>query len=386
MGATASINAGKRLWRTSPMACASLTILAAYWAIASMVLMLDPYDIYPWGKPTSIDSANLTDDNMLLVAAVAKNPRIDLLMIGSSTAIHYSGDDLRGAFPGSRYPFNLSYYAVRPLDRALTMATVARYSRAKKLIVWLDWSYSLPERTKLPVFPAFMYDETWFSGLRVVNYTSLKVCLRLLRGVPIFPDFQKRLADENADLQAEYAVFQTRKSREQLAALVNRYRPIIDRPGKMACSALPGLMSGLIAPLRTWIRPSRSIDIVIPAYSPAFYYVRGDSGSGLNLADQLTLRRCVFQETASMANVRIIALDADKLLTDDPKNYVDSAHLFGPRALNIALGDIAQGRYLLTSQNIEHYLAELRQRVVNYQVDVQTTGLAVHTGRQGGPP
>lgn len=356
------------------MLLAPLGLLVVYWVVATIIIFLDPFDIYSWGIRTPVDLHNTTDDNRYLVDAVAKDPTIDLVMVGSSTAMPYSPEDLRRAYPDSLRPYNLSYDAARPVDRTAVINTIADRSKAKRLVVWLDWSYAMPKEAQNPTFPSYMYDSSRYNDLRMVNETAFGASVRILRGRNPFADYPKRLAVRNLRWQQSYAEFQSPAAMRTLASKIRMYRPTIDRPGAKGCSSLSALDSGLVEPLRKWAMSGRPADVIIPAYSPAFYFDRGDPASGLRLADQLMLRRCLVLQTAGFAGVRIFALDADAQLTGNLSNYKDPGHLFGQGALGIALNHIAKADLIVGPKNVESYLGSLRLRVVNYEIDARRGG------------
>ena len=297
----------KALWRY-PILLVCVALLAAYWAAATLVLTNDPFDVYAWGKPVALDRDNLTDDSKLLVSAIAKDPKIDLLMIGSSTTRFYSVEDLRAAFPDAGHPYNFTYHMVRPSDRNISSGILLRHTRARRVIIWLDWAYALPPAMQVEAFPAYQYDEAWFNDLRMVNGQGLSATLDRLSGRPMFSDWRDRLGEEHRGDRTIYAAFQSAAGRAALGALVTKNRGMIDRPGARTCAELPGFTAGLLPQLEHWAASGRRADIVIPAYSPAFYYSRAD-GTGLKLSDQLMLRRCLVEGVADLPTVRVIALD-----------------------------------------------------------------------------
>lgn len=349
------------------MALALLVVLVMYWVIATIVISLDPFEIYGWGKLAHVDPRNTTNDNQYLLDAVAKDPSIDFVMVGSSTASPYSPADIQHAYPDARRPYNLSYDGARPADRRIVMNTLVDRSKAKRLVVWLDWFYGLPLRAQNPTFPSYMYDNFPYDDLRMVNETAFGASLRLLRGANVFADFAVRLANRQAQLRKAYTKFQSPRSMRNLSFEVKLYRPVIDRPGAKNCSSLEALQAGLIQPLTKWVASGRAADIIIPAYSPAFYFDRGDPASGVKLEDQLMLRRCAALAAAKLPGVRVIALDADTQLTGNLANYHDPGHLYGRRPLQTALDHIAHADLLLTPQNVEPYVAALRERVIEYR-------------------
>lgn len=351
------------LW---PFVLVSITFVILYWVVAAFVLIEDPYNIYSWSRPSRLQGEDITDDNRLLVAAVAKNPDIDLLMVGSSTAMSYFPDDIKRAFPESRNPYNLSYAGAQPFDRNLTLNTVLRYGKPKRVIIWFDYTYALPSKAEREEFPAYLYGTTPINDLRMVNQGAVRAAYYKARGQYIFPHYAVDLEKRERARASQYKAFQSKAGVASVRAAVSRYRGSVLRPGVKSCHQLPALTDQLLPQLAEFSKRGWKVDVVIPAYSPAFYYMSGAMGSSFALNNQLMLRRCLIRGAGNMQNVQIVELDDDSVLVNNFGNFRDPYHIFGRSALDRALSDLNAGAQRLTSGNVNSYLASLSKRVVDY--------------------
>lgn len=348
------------------MACAAL--LAGYWTVAAVVIATDPFDIYPWGATALVDRDDVTDDNKQAISAILKNLPSDLVMVGASTSIAYSPEDLRRAFPASQHPVNLSYGGVRPADRKAVLDQVIGHSAARHVIIWLDWSYGLSPREQVGAFPAYLYNDTVLDDLRMVNLNAIKIVLDHWAGRPMFPHFRTDLALIERSYTGEYQGFHSPEGVAELRRATVQYREATTRPSNRQCSGLEALTGQLVPQLRALLHQQRRVDLVVPPYSPGFYYVQAAAGNNQVFRDQVLLRRCVVEATAGMRGLNIYALDADRALTGDLRNYKDTSHLFGSAALTRAIAGVGDPTYRLTPQNVDAYLERLERDVSEFSV------------------
>jgi len=350
------------------MLWAALGLLVAYWLIAILVLAIDPFDVYPWGWRTRLPEVDTTDDSKFLVAVAAKDPAIDLVMIGSSVSDSYTPEQIQGVFPSVHDAWNMSYPAASPADRALTVDTFLKYSHAKRFIIWIDWTYTLPPTKQRDNFPAYLYDSSYANDLQMVNQEALSAIWDLLRGPGAFWKI-KLLEEQRSTLDAaNFKAFQTPDAMRNLELLIRANRRPLSGAWRFPCSRYPALDLQLLPELRRFSQRHISVDLVFPAYSPAAYYVADFRGKEAMLPDQLNLRRCVVAISSGIPGVAVWAPDADVGATSDLANYKDSTHLYARSALITTLSRIGDPAFRIDSTNVESYLGRLRATVLNYDV------------------
>lgn len=354
--------------RWTPIVWVAIGLLVAYWPIALLVLLVDPYDIYPWGWQSELPSMDTTDNSKFLIATAAKHPEIDLVMIGSSESKSYTPEQIQQRFPGVRRPWNMSYPAAYPADKALTIDMFLRYSRAKRLIIWIDESYALPADKQRDRFPSYMYDTSNLNDLKMVNPQAVRAIWDLLHGAGPYKDGQALAQNRVALEDARYKAFQTADAMRSLEFQIRANRRQAGGAWHSSCGRYPALNSQLIPELREFSRRHVSVDLVFPAYSAAAYQSAILLNLGATFPDQLNLRRCVVAASSAIPGVAVWAPDADVELISDLANYYDSAHLYRKDALIRVLERIGDPAYRIDSRNVEPYLDRLRATVLDYNV------------------
>ena len=354
--------------RWTPIVWVAIGLLVAYWPIALLVIVIDPYDIYPWGWQSELPAMDTTDNSKFLIAAAAKHPEIDLVMIGSSESNSYSPEQIQRRFPGVRHPWNMSYPASNPADKALTIDMFLRYSSAKRYIIWIDESYVLPAETGRDKFPSYLYDSNYLNDLKMVNPAAVTAIWGLLHGAGPYKDGQALAQHDVAIQDALYKAFQTPEAMRSVESRIHANRRQVVGQWRSSCSRYTALNSQLIPELREFSRRHVPVDLVFPAYSAAGYYSWELLNEGRSLPDQLNLRRCVVAASSVIPGVAVWAPDADIELISDLANYEDTAHLYRKDALIRVLERIGDPAYRIDSSNVEPYLERLRATVLDYNV------------------
>ena len=116
--------------------------LLCFWAIALVVLAIDPLDLYPWGATVRLKD---TDYSLAgapyAITAALKDPANDALLIGGSSSYGFTREMLTAELPGIRHAFNLSYGAPRAFDRGVVDKMVLRYAQPKRVLLGVDFFY-----------------------------------------------------------------------------------------------------------------------------------------------------------------------------------------------------------------------------------------------------
>ena len=347
-------------------------VWAAYMIPAAFVIVVDPYDLYPWGvriKPVS--RHDILHANRLIGIA-ASDREADTLLVGSSVSMRIQLEDLREQYPDTRIAWNLSYPGVTGRDRQIVLDRIAEHSRARHVLVMLDYMLGSPVDRVSRGFPTESYDDDPTNDLRVVDSRTLREARSaLLRGTP-FPNV------EASDRALRRFLAGRRSStfyRPTIVASITRslreQRATIDVDHDMPCSALP-LLRRFEATMRRLAAQGRRVDLIAPVYSPSFYYqyrVGGqmDDSTRMNLLGrQLAMRRCVVKALGATPNIVISALDRDTALVNDLTNFYDSGHIVGRTNFRRQLLATNDPRYRLTPANIDAYLEAYRRNVKTY--------------------
>ena len=352
-------------------------LLLVYWTAAAVIIAVDPYDLYAWGRTPHVDPEHFRRGRARFLVSVASRDKTkEVVSLGSSPAMMYSAQAITDALPGAPSALNLSYQAVRPLDRHIVMSEFARYSGVKRLLVWFDWSYALPPAAINDGFPAQMYDEDPLNDLRMVNFAALGDAWQMLVTGGPFPERPRSSAKADRE---EYEQFQTRENMEALARIIDVYRPDVDRPSRHDCDEFETLKTQTIPTVRALAARNVKVDFIIPAYSLMMYYpLSARRGGDVRLLDQLLMRRCLVHAAATIGGVRVVGLDADLPLVSDLAHYRDQGHVYGEQLANRLLKRIADPAYELTTANVDNYVERLHAAVKNYRIINSNLDRATH--------
>jgi hypothetical protein len=358
----------RRRRRLNPMLAVFGALAFAYLAVASLVLSVDPYDIYPWGaRPVLTTNDVSREASIQLVDVAAKTPDMGIILIGGSTAAMYRPDDLMALFPGEGRAYNLSYAGPRPADRDLILRRILEVGSARRVIVALDWMYIVRPGDMRPAFPAFLYDDDRANDLRMVDLKGIQRSIAVLRGDVVY-DHAEAWARYQRNTPRTYAAYQTPATMRTLAQLVDRERGGVDRPSGKTCADFGSLNRQLVPTVKALAAKGVKVDLMTPVYAYPFYYEwRGQISPSL-LDETVIYRRCVVEALDGVPNVRIFAMDLDPAIAGDMANYRDTGHLFTPRYLNGLIQAVAADTHRLTRRNIDAYDTGLRAAVKTYRV------------------
>ena len=360
---------GRKTWLGRPTVVALALIWAAYMVPAFCVIAVDPYELYPWGvRITPATRHDALHANRVLGIAAA-DPAADTLLIGSSVSVRIALDDIQSLVPGARTAWNLSYPGVTARDRQVVLAWIEARSRARTILVTLDFVLAAPDDRPSYGFPVASYDGDFTNDLRVVDSRTLRETRdALVRGSP-FPD--RSGSDRVLRSWSETPRYRNPLGLAFIARALREERFTIDAGADKPCTAFPHL-SRFEATLRRIAGQGRRVHLILPVYSPAFYYLyrvnptMPKATRKTILGDQLALRRCVTKALGDAANITVSALDRDMALTNDLGNFLDPGHVAGRNLYRRQLAALSDPRYRLTPANIDAYVERYRQNVKSY--------------------
>ncbi|OYW52450.1 MAG: hypothetical protein B7Y80_18660 [Hyphomicrobium sp. 32-62-53] len=231
-------------------------------------------------------------------------------------------------------------------------------------MIVFDWMYAQQRNELRPDFPIYLYDKSPFNDLRAVNPDGIRRSIRVLLGETIFSEAEAFARYKN-NLSKSYAKFQSPESIKKLDGLIEAGRGTIDAKPEvdLECNNFTAIANDLIPAVKGFAESGTLVDIIIPAYSFAFYYEWRSQISDTLLEDQLVTRSCLVEGLDGVANTRIFAFDAIDWVSGDLSNYWDTGHIYREKPLQYILTAIAEDRHRLTKVNLEDYIRGLREQV-----------------------
>jgi hypothetical protein len=347
----------------------------AYCLLALALVLIDPFDIYPWGIEPALKTNGdySAEATRYLAAVVAKTPAYNTILVGASTARLYTPQMMEELLPGTRSAFNFSYSAPSSADRTAVFRELLRFSSPSRLIVEVDWTYVLPKAFQHPTpgFPLYLYDDVWWNDVRTMTVETFQLSRTLLRGGPLWLPTWSQTA-EQASYRESYAFMQGEGPKADLRAYIARNKISINTPSKLTCAAMDSIGEDLAPFARAMSARGVEVDVVLPVYSEVLYYHTGEPDPrGMSrpslLNDLLLMRRCLVDALDDLPHVRIFAFDNVPGLASDWKNYFDPGHLYNFEANRYILRSIAAGEHVLSRSNVDAEIAQLRANVLNYE-------------------
>jgi hypothetical protein len=357
--------------RVAPLVWIVAAICVAFWAMAAICVAVDPYDVFPWGLQPRLAATNYPPDKVpFLIDVVAKDPAIDMVLVGGSTAVDFTPQMLE-RFPGVKNPFNLSYEGSLPFDREVVTQELLKYSHARRVMLSFDYNYATEMHQARAEFPFYLYDGKLLDNIRMIGPSTFQVALSALLHHGLLSNngnaaFEKLHA-------SKFQAFQTAATMRDLARKVARVRKDIDQPSPRGCADFPAIGEQLAPYAKALSQRHVALDIFIPPYAQIAPYDwktivwRGELRDAI-LNDQITIRRCLVQAVGALPGVRVFGFDNDDWITGDLANYRDTAHTQNTKVQDYMIASMAQGTHRLTTANVDAYLAAMHRRVVAAKV------------------
>ena len=349
-------------------------VFAAFWTVSLSLIILDPLDIYDWGKPPKL-LPNYTRGESVHLFGAASRVDVDTLALGGSTFWGVTAERMIEAFPKTQTAFNFSINGPRPADRKLTFDLVAENSPADHFIIALDWIYALPsEGVSKNGLPTYLFDDTYTNDLRIASPKVLALtALNYFRAGRKIES--KEYANKTKTYQRIYERFQSRENLEKLAtSLVENPLELRLPNGDSGCTAFPAVTQTLIPFVQTMVSKGRSVDLIIPPYALAQYRLwpadRDDVTRAVSpfLPTQIAMRRCVAELTDPIQNTRLFAFDNLTDITGDLSNYRDLSHLQNSKVVEDILQMVATGDGVLNLDTFSDYERDLIANVESFRV------------------
>ena len=360
---------GRRWWR-SPIAVVAALVLAGYWAVAALVIGTDVRDIYPWGVEPKLASRHPLDSSIDLFSVAAKDRTSNFILVGGSTTMGYTPEQIARSFPGARNAWNLSYSGIRPVDRDILLQLLANSGTPRRILVSLDWSYLLDPHKMRAGFGDYLYDRSALNDLKMINRDTLGAISTLARTGDVGVKEKRAPVGRGGRWRSWHSPERLAEMRRSIAL----HSPMLTKAGRQDCDALGPLAGQLVPVLKKLSAQGNRIDLLVPPYSPLIYYpVAGsrdrskDLGDGF-FADQMLLRRCAVTMTADIPDVAIWAPDRDLSLIADFDAFDDPGHLGDAALLAKTLQAVGDERYRLTPANVDAYIDALRAFTIAYHL------------------
>jgi hypothetical protein len=366
----------RRRWFSAFTWLAALPFLVGALAYLLIVAVVDPYDIRAWGLAPRIADHRYPDAEWPLLIKVVTEGDYDTVLVGASTVMGVTNDQMRRAFGTDIRPVNLAYPLSTPNDMGETLRRVSAMPRLKHLILVIDHSQMLP--LSVTNFPSRRRDSVLGSDwahARDFSVVAAEGSLnRVLFGVYDTPWWAA--LDRPSFMKANSVAADAQMSRRMSHAVTRFGKAVLGTPRTVDCAAYPFPDKVLRPALRRLVDRGVQVDLLFPPYLLSSYYywmerrMWNDAfDPGPVFPQMIAFKRCILQSVGDFGDaVRVTAVDNDTSITGPLDNYADPIHMLRPGAYQAMLDHVAAGDSRLTLANLPDYEARLAQNLLAVQV------------------
>ena len=365
-------SAGFRLtdtrWRAArPMILAAALITFLYLLLATVVIAVDPHNVYRWGANPRIEPDDTPRDMVIdWIDVATKDPSFNTFLVGSSITAMYSPEYLKAILGPETRAVNLSYGGPRPKDRDLVLDRLIDNPSVQHVILTFDWTYMVGPDVANSGFPTFLYDGDITNDLRMVNLPTIRKTFEIMSGKLTYDNPDD--AEYQTYVKNMYVKFQRPSEIAKLGRMIERNRKDIDAKSGKDCHSFRSVNEQLIPDVRSLSERGVRVDILFPIESYAFYYVRQNDISPTLLDEQMIARRCLVNAVSDLSGVRVFALDGDPTVAGDLANFREVGHAYDPAILQRFVSAMKTGKDRITRANFATYERDIRNAVKEYRI------------------
>jgi hypothetical protein len=352
---------------------ALVPVVLGVFALLLVAMVVDPYDVRPWGLPPRIADHRYPDIEWPLLIKVVSQGDYDTVLFGASTMMAVEPAQLRAAFGDQAKVVNLSYLYASSGDTAESLRFIAGMPNLKHLILSIDHTQMLAhDSIMLPArIRANALSSSWAHAGDFMVPTIRASWQRLVSGTYDLPEW--RALKRPGFLARATPISAQPETIMRLRKAVAAHRTDVLGGQAAPCASYPFIERTLLPSLRQLADRGVQIDLVFPPYPIVAYYdwierrvVNDPFPPGPVFQAIAGFKRCAVEAASGFGkNVRVHAVDTDTAITGNLANYWDSLHLLEPEAYQRVLDDVASGQYELTVENFSAYQRRMEELVMD---------------------
>ena len=341
---------------------------------ALFVIIIDPYDYYPWGKKAKFTHNVYNPREMHLIINGVLKSDFDTFYLGASTSAAFNVTDIINLFPETKKAINASMVGGGYGELQYAMEKVSKAPNVRRVFVQLErffWDFKRSNRIK----GRYITD-----GLNTIDIRSVRLAFKMLiNNKDAFDEFavgdSLSYIDWNGRRQSTSYV-------KQLSIDVKENRKHLTSSFTRTCDDFPNILP--LKDLANKLEERKAeLIIVVPAYSRvlwfemvnphSMFYALGDRSISIQDAkyrpfdDMLKMRYCVTKILDKHPNTKIFTFDRDDIYVGNYANFYDPAHFYNLSGFRSMLQDISSDKNRITLETFPEYEKEMRERTLNYQ-------------------
>jgi hypothetical protein len=346
-------------------------IWAAGLACYGFVWFADPYELRFTHPAERLADHPYPAEVVPRLMSVAANGGVDMIIVGASTALGYTPNMMRQAFPDVHEPANLAYACASPNDFGLFLPFFERSRTLKRVIISLDVSLIANcTGQQTPDLDPRYYARSWSDPVPDFNAESLELSASVLRtGVLDLGAWRPLPGDRVNWITTAPPVTATPAYMTKLRRYVEAARGRATAGAPLPCSAVPSLQTTIVPFIRRMAARGVKVDLLAPPLSLPVYSewtVAWTPFKAPPFASVMALQRCALQMTAAFPNVRFDSFDTDESIVGNLSLYRDSEHVGSVDTYRRILRLVASGQARVTAQDWPQHEAALKREIDTY--------------------
>lgn len=367
MGRAEWARARRRVRFLAPVAFVVVVALLSY----EFVWIADPYELRFTRNAEKLADHPYPVEVVPRLVSVAANGGTDMVIVGASTALGYTPNMMRAAFPDVRHPANLAFACASPEDFALVLQRLERSRTLKRVIISLDVSLiaDCVGQTTRALDPRY-FVQSWSDPVPEFNLQSVVLSERVLRTGVLDLDAWRPLADDRVPWITTAPPLTTDPVYlARIRHFVASARGRATAGAALPCSAVPSLRTTIVPFIRRMTARGLKVDLLAPPLSLPVYSewtVVWTPFKAPPFASVMALQRCAVQMTAGVPNVRFDSVDTDPAIVGDLHLYRDTEHVGDVDTFRHILRLIASGQARVTAADWPQHEATLKREIDTY--------------------
>ena len=366
-----SARAGRR-WPSIFLAGVTLAWAAAL-ACFAFVGVVDPYQLRSVRPGERLADHPYPAQVVPRLVSVAANGDTDMVVLGASTALAYTPNMLREAFPDVRHPANLAFACADPEDYRLLLPRLERSRTLKRVLISLDVSLiaNCVGKGNTDFDPRYFVQD-WWDPVPEFSVQSLELSATVLRtGIVDAADWRALPDDRVPWITTSAPMTADRGYMARVRRFVALARGKATAGQALPCSAIPSLNTTIAPFVREMASRGVQVDLLAPPLSLAVYSEWSVSWTPFKspaFPSVMALERCALQMTAGLPNVRFDSFDTDPSIVGNPALYRDTEHIGGVDTYRELLRRIASGKAQVQLEEWPQHEATLKREIDTFAI------------------
>lgn len=341
-----------------------ITLLISSAFIMSINYIIDPMQQYRISSFYPIDFT--IKKQRYLNAGLAKNYDYDSIVLGTSHIANFSIPEIQNTLDFKK-PIKLCIFGGSAREQSVTLQTAIKNNKNLKNIIWgLDISSFKGKTTRVNYgkrsFPMYLYDQNILNDYRYLfSFETLKKSSNALW----YPYISQKKPKFNYNRMYEWKN-EKKFTLNNVLKSWKKAKKNYHKRDKKKFTTIENFKSSFNFNFLNIIKnnPQINFKIFLPPYSILKFKVLDND----LFDDRIKFKKYIFNSIGYLPNVKIYDFQMERNITHNLYNYKDLSH-YHQKINTWMIKQIKENNYLLTKENINESIENLREQIKNYDLN-----------------